>query len=71
MKSKHYSITVKLFALILGIFLTVTLLGCNDPIVADMEAEHRQLGAIAKQDLRQNMSAFKATTQDKVFFPAP
>ena len=71
MKSKYKSITVKLFTLIMGIFLAVTLLGCNDPIVADMEAEHRRLGILAKQDLRQNVSAFPTSSQEKVLYPAP
>jgi hypothetical protein len=71
MKSKYKSITVKLFTLIIGIFLTVTLLGCNDPIVADMEAEHRRLGILAKQDLRHNASAFPTSSQEKVLYPAP
>ena len=71
MKNKHNSIMVKLFTLIMAMFLSVTLLGCNDTIVADMEAEHLRLGTIAKQDLRRNMSAFPATPQEKVFYPAP
>ena len=56
MNSKYKSITVKLFTLVMGIFLAVTLFGCHDPIVADMEAEHRRLGMIAKQDLQRNLS---------------
>lgn len=71
MKSKYKSITVKLFTLIMGIFLTVTLLGCIDPIVADMEAEHLRLGMIVKQDLRQSPSTFPTTSQAKVLYPAP
>ncbi len=71
MKSKHRSITAKLLTLAMGIVLAVTLLGCNDPIVADMEAEHRRLGIIAKQDLRQNVPAFPTSSQEKVLYPAP
>ena len=71
MKSKYKSITTKLITLVIGIFLSVTLLGCNDPIVADMEAEHRRLGILAKQDLRQNLSTSPTTSQAKVFYPAP
>lgn len=40
--------------LIIGIFLAVTLPGCIDPIVSDMDAEHQRLGAIVKQDLQQS-----------------
>ncbi len=71
MKSKYKSITTKIITLIIGIFFAVTLLGCNDPIVADMEAEHRRLGILAKQDLRQNLSTSPTTSQAKVFYPAP
>ncbi len=71
MKNIHNSVMVKLFTLIMGVFLSVTLLGCNDTIVADMEAEHLRLGTIAKQDLRRNTSAFPVTSEEEVFFPAP
>jgi hypothetical protein len=71
MKNKSKSIAVKLFTLIMGIFLAVTLFGCNDPIVADMEAEHRRLGMIAKQDLRQNLSTSPTSSQTEALFPAP
>ena len=71
MKIKHRSITVKLLILAMGIVLAVTLLGCNDPIVADMEAEHRRLGVIAKQDLRQNLSNSPTASQAIVLYPAP
>ena len=71
MNSKYKSITVKLFTFVMGIFLAVTLLGCNDPIVADMEAEHRRLGIIAKQELRQNLPTFPTISQAKVLYPAP
>ena len=59
MESHCDSIMGKLLILIVGIFLAVTLLGCHDPIVADMEAEHRKLGDIAKQELRQGLLFFR------------
>ena len=71
MKNKYKSITVKLFTLVIGIFLAITLLGCIDPIVADMEAEHQRLKVIAKQDLRQNLSTSPTTSQTESLFPAP
>lgn len=54
MNSKYNSIKVKLLALIIGIFLAITLPGCIDPIVSDMQAEHERLGAIVMQDLQQS-----------------
>lgn len=80
MESHWDSIKGKLLILIIGIFLAVTILGCHDPIVADMEAEHRQLGDICKRELqhrqdlsvfRQDLSAFPSTSQAEVFHPAP
>ena len=71
MKNKYKSITVKLFTILMGIFLSVTLFGCIDPIVADMEAEHQRLGVIARQDLQQNLSISPTTSQTKALYPAP
>jgi len=55
----------------IGIFLAVTVPGCNDPIVADMEAEHLRLGNICKQELRQGLSAYPTSSQAKLLYPAP
>ena len=71
MKNKYKSITIKLFTLLMGIFLAVTLFGCNDTIVADMEAEHQRLGIIARQDLQQNLYVSPTTSQTKALYPAP
>lgn len=71
MDSKYHSIIVRLIALLIGIFIAVTLLGCIDPIVSDMEAEHQRLGIIAKQELQQSPSVYPTTPQEKVLFPAP
>jgi hypothetical protein len=71
MDNKYNSIIVKLIALIIGIFLAVTLFGCIDPIVADMEAEHQRLGILAKQELQQSQAVFPTTSEAKVLYPAP
>ena len=71
MKNKYKSITIKLFTLLMGIFLSVTLFGCRDTIVADMEAEHQRLGVLARQDLQQNLSISPTTSQTKALYPAP
>lgn len=71
MESNHTSIMGRLLILITVFFLAVTLLGCNDPIVADMEAEHQRLGNVCGQELRQGLSAFPLTTQAEVLHPAP
>jgi len=71
MKNKYKSIMVKLFTLVIGLVLSVTIYGCIDPIVADMEAEHQRLGMIAKQDLQRNLSTSPTDTQMETLFPAP
>lgn len=72
MMKRHYdSIRTRVLTAAMAIFLTVSLMGCNDPIVADMEAEHRQLGNVVKQELQQCRSAFPPSTQTEALFPAP
>lgn len=71
MNNKYYSVTVKLLAFIIGIFLAVTLFGCNDSIVSDMEAEHQRLSLIAKQELQQSPFNYQTGSQDKALYPAP
>lgn len=51
--------------------MSLTLLGCNDPIVADMAAEHRQLGNVCRQELNKGLSGLPPTTQAPAFHPAP
>lgn len=71
MKNKCKPIIIKLTAFVIGIFLLVTLYGCMDPIVAEMEAEHNRLGMIAKQDLQRNLSASPVNPRTEALFPAP
>jgi hypothetical protein len=70
MNNKYNSITVKLLILIIGIFLAVSLPGCIDPIVSDMEAEHQRLGAVVMQDLQQSPFNDQASSQPKTLYPA-
>jgi len=71
MKSHYVSIRTRVLTVATAIFLTVSLMGCNDSIVADMEAEHRQLGNVVKQELQQCRSAYPPSSQPEVLFPAP
>jgi hypothetical protein len=71
MKSHYSSIRTKVLTVATAIFLAVSLMGCNDPIVADMEAEHQRLGNVVKQELRQGFSTFPPSSQPEVLFPAP
>jgi hypothetical protein len=61
----------KLVTLLIGIILTVTLLGCHDLVAADRETEHRKLMNIAEQHLQQGLCASPPITQTQVLHPAP
>ena len=70
MKSHFDSIKVKLFTVATAVFLAISLMGCNDPIVADMEAQHQRLGNEAKLELQQYPSAHPPGSQTEALFPA-
>ena len=71
MKSHFDSIKTKVLTVATAVFLAISLMGCNDPIVADMEAKHRQLGNMAKQELQKSPSAYPSNSQTETLFPAP
>ncbi|TSA52152.1 MAG: hypothetical protein D4R45_07380 [Planctomycetaceae bacterium] len=71
MKSHYSSIRTRVLTVATAIFLAISLTGCIDPIVADMEAEHQRLGNVVKQELRQGYSCFPPSPQPDVLFPAP
>lgn len=74
MESHYKSIMKKLIrrllTLVTVIFLAVTLMGCQDPTGADIEAEHLRLGNIVKQHLQQGLSPFPPASQVATFRPA-
>ena len=71
MKKRYFAIRTSVLATATAIILAVSLTGCNDPIVADMEAEHIRLGNIAQQELRQDFSTHPPSPQTETLFPAP
>lgn len=71
MKSHYFSIRTSVLTAATAVLLAVSLMGCNDPIVAEMEAEHIRLGNVAMQELRQGLSAYPPRTQTELLFPAP
>jgi hypothetical protein len=71
MKSHYDSIRTRVLTVATAVLLAVSLMGCNDPIVADMEAEHIRLGNVVKQDLQYGPSAFSPGSHTEVLFPAP
>lgn len=55
----------------IAIVLTASLMGCHDPIVADMETQHRELGNVVKQEIQRCRAAFPSGSQTETLFPAP
>ena len=70
MKSHYVSIRTSVLAAVTAILLAVSLTGCNDSILADMEAEHIRLGNVAMQELHQGRPVYPSITQTEVLFPA-
>jgi len=71
MRRMYGSLVGKVLVFIAGIFLALAMSGCNDPVVADIEAEHRRMGNVCQQELRQGLAGFPPTTQAPMFRPAP
>ncbi len=61
----------KLLTLILGTLLAVTLLGCQDPHMTQLNTESQRLKRIVENDLRHGLAAYLPTSQPKTFYPAP
>jgi hypothetical protein len=70
MKSHFETIKIKVLTVATAVFLAISLMGCNDPIVADMEAKHRRLGNEAKLELQQCPSAHPPGSQTEALFQA-
>ena len=71
MRRMYGSLVGKVLVFIAGIFLALTMSGCNDPAVAEIKAEHRRMGNVCQQELRQGLAGFPPTTQAPMFRPAP
>ena len=72
MMESHYDSIMRLvLMLIMGVFLAVALVGCQDPAAANFQAERRRLNNIARQELRQGLSAYPLTSQGEAFYTAP
>jgi hypothetical protein len=71
MMKKHFdSMKVKVSIVATTVMLAISLSGCNDPIVSDMEAKHQRLGNMAMQELQQCPSAYPTASQTETLFPA-
>jgi hypothetical protein len=63
MKRLKKSIILKLFILIIGLLLAVTVTGCIDPVASECQENHLRLGEIAKQHLRYGLSSYTMNQQ--------
>ncbi|MHC4436415.1 MAG: hypothetical protein ACYS3S_03570 [Planctomycetota bacterium] len=70
MKNQFDSIRTKVLTVGTAVFLANSIMDCNDSIVADMEAEHRQLGSMVRQELQQCPSAHPPGSKTEALFPA-
>lgn len=70
MKNHFDLLKTKVLTITTMIMLAISLAGCNDPIVTDMEAEHHQLGIIVQQDLQKCLSAHASGSETDASFPA-
>jgi hypothetical protein len=70
MKSRYNLLRVRILTVATAIFLAVSLMGCMDSIVADMEAEHRRLGNEAKQELQKSPAAYPPVSQTEALSTA-
>lgn len=57
------SLMRRLLTLVIMVFLALTILGCNDPIVADMEAQRQEVGFYIEQELQRSRMASRANTR--------
>lgn len=79
MKSYVYSMIGRLLVFSVMTFLSVILFGCQDPVVRRMDAEHKRLGMMCQQEIRQAqlgsgtqaVSAFPAPSRNATLYPVP
>lgn len=71
MKSHYELIKTRVLTAAVTIFLAVSIMGCNDSIVADMEAEHLRLGNEAKLELQKCSSVYHPVSQTESLHTAP
>lgn len=71
MENRRKLIRTKVLMVVTLLLLTVSLTGCFDPIVEEMQAEHERLGAQLERELRQHGFAAPATPPSQLFYPNP
>ncbi len=64
------SIMRRLVTLVIMVCLALTFLGCNDPMVKDMEAKRQEVGFMVEQELQRCRNASRVSTRAVSLPPA-
>ena len=70
MKKLHDSVLTIVLTVAISTLLAVSLMGCSDSIVGDMETEHQRLSNEVKQELQQCPSAYPPVSQAEARYTA-
>jgi hypothetical protein len=71
MMKRFYDLNVRrLLTFLTMIFLALTILGCNDPMVADMENRRQEIGFMVEQELQRCRNASQVTSKPVSLPPA-
>lgn len=69
---RHYDLIIRRVLIVITLILiAVALLGCNDPVSSKMDAEHRRLCSVARQEFQRNGHTAPASPQSQAAYPAP
>lgn len=68
---RFYDLSVRSFLTFMTmIFLALTILGCHDPMVTDMENRRQEIGFMVEQELQRCRNATRATSKAVSLPPA-
>jgi hypothetical protein len=71
MRSAYVLVLGKVLVFAAGIFITLSICGCGDPVVAEFEANRRRMGETCKRDLGYATPTFTPANRAPAFRPAP
>jgi len=71
MKSAYVLVLGKALVFVAGIFITLSICGCGDPVVSDFDANRRRMGEECKRDLLYAKPNFEPVARTPAFRPIP
>ena len=71
MKSAYVLVLGKVLVFAAGIFITLSICGCGDPVVADFEANRRRMGETCKRDLLYTSPTFTPARRTPIYHSFP